>query len=76
MLIHPFTDFIVWLSGQAPVGRQIANAHAWFNVLGVLLFAGLTPWIAQFLEYLIPDAKAKLGTGLGESVGEPSGRAT
>lgn len=44
-----------WMSAGADVARQIANAHFTFNVCGVLLFIGFTPWIASGLQWLIPD---------------------
>jgi len=43
-----------YLAFGADVPRQIANAHMLFNVLGVLLFIGFTPFIARGLERLIP----------------------
>lgn len=43
-----------WISGEAGLSRQIANAQLVFNVLGVLLFIGFVPLIAWALETVIP----------------------
>lgn len=43
------------VSGNAPVERQIANAHVLFNVIGALLALGLLGPIARLLERAIPD---------------------
>jgi len=37
LLIDPFTALIKILSAGAPAGRQLANAHVLFNVIGVAL---------------------------------------
>lgn len=58
-LIQPFTSFILWISGDASVGRKIANAHLFFNIGGVLLFAGFTPYFVKLLEWLIPDKRTQ-----------------
>jgi phosphate:Na+ symporter len=61
-----------WLAFGADVPRQIANAHLLFNVLGVVLVIGFTPWIARGLERLIPDRAARgLGADRTEAVGAP-----
>lgn len=55
LLIAPFTELVRWISEQAPVGRQLANAHVLFNVLGVLLVAPFSPWLASGFERWVPD---------------------
>jgi phosphate:Na+ symporter len=55
VFIHPFTDLVLWVSGSAPVGRQLANAHMLFNVIGVCSVAFLVPSIAALLERWLPD---------------------
>ncbi|MBC8156069.1 MAG: Na/Pi cotransporter family protein [Bacteroidetes bacterium] len=68
-LILPFTALVVWLSGDAPVARQLANAHMLFNVIGVGLIAALVPAIADALERWLPD---KLGsTDASPAPGQP-----
>jgi phosphate:Na+ symporter len=57
LCIQPFTDFIVWLSGEASVSRKIANAHLFFNIGGVILLAGFTSYFIRFLEWLVPDKR-------------------
>ncbi|WP_395820285.1 Na/Pi cotransporter family protein [Archangium minus] len=55
-----------WISGDANVGRQIANAQVLFNVLGVLLFIGFVPLIARALKVLIPDRRTDVAEGLNQ----------
>lgn len=55
-LIEPFTALVEALSMNAPPGRQLANAHVLFNVIGVVLVAGLVPFLAGRLEQWLPDA--------------------
>jgi len=56
LLIKPFTALVETLSMNAPPGRQLANAHVLFNVIGVVLVAGLVPFLAGRLEQWLPDA--------------------
>jgi phosphate:Na+ symporter len=56
LLIAPFTELVLLISEQAPVGRQLANAHVLFNVLGVLLAAPFTSRLATLFEQWVPDA--------------------
>ena len=55
-----FIDQLVALAAALPGGdlipRQIANAHAAFNLLRVAGFIAFTPGIARMLEWMIPDA--------------------
>lgn len=53
LLIHPFVDGVEWLSGGAPAGRKIANAHVLFNVLGVATFAWFIPLFHRTLRAVI-----------------------
>jgi phosphate:Na+ symporter len=48
------------ISGEAGVGRQVANAQMLFNILGVVLVIGLLPAIATLLSSLIPDTQSDL----------------
>ncbi|MGF7217221.1 phosphate:Na+ symporter [Spirosoma lacussanchae] len=58
LLIDPFTALIKILSAGAPAGRQLANAHVLFNVIGVALVVGFVPIIATWLERWLPDVSA------------------
>ena len=62
VFIHPFTDLVLWVSGAAPVGRQLANAHMLFNVIGVSLVAWLVPSMAALLERWLPDPLSAVAT--------------
>jgi phosphate:Na+ symporter len=49
-----------WLAfGSDNVGRQIANAHVLFNVVGALAFVGFVPLAARLLQRLIPERRKK-----------------
>lgn len=43
------------LTGAMP--RQVANAHTVFNVANTVIFIGFTPWIARFVEWMVPDRR-------------------
>lgn len=45
------------VSGEAPLGRQIANAQIIFNCIGVALILPWLPAVARALTRLIPDAE-------------------
>ncbi|MCU0446617.1 MAG: Na/Pi symporter [Microscillaceae bacterium] len=55
MFIMPFTQLVIWISGEAEVARMIANAHFLFNVLGVLIFASFTAQTSVLLYWLLPE---------------------
>ncbi len=67
-LIDQLATIVLLLSpnvaGQAAgaMPRQVANAHTVFNVANTLIFIGFTPWIARFVEWVVPDRR----------LGEPS----
>lgn len=58
----PFVQLVSYLSANAPLERQIANAHVLFNCLGVALFIPVVPLMEQFLNQIIKDKKATLQT--------------
>lgn len=64
-LIEPFTDLTLWLSGKAPVARQLANAHVLFNVIGVCLVAGFVPVFSTWLERWLPDTSSGVAQPVG-----------
>jgi phosphate:Na+ symporter len=51
--IEPFTALVA-MTAEDP-GRQIANAHTFFNIGISLLFVPFTPWAARTIEALVPD---------------------
>ncbi len=55
LLVHPFTDLVIWISGSAPVSRSIANAHMLFNIIGVLLFLPFASHIAGLMDRWVPE---------------------
>lgn len=54
ILFRPFMSFLHMISDQNP-HFFIANAHVFFNVLGVLLFLPLIPVSVRLLNNWIPD---------------------
>lgn len=54
-LIEPFTTLVLGLSMGAEPGRQLANAHMLFNVIGVIVIAFFVPFIGDRLEQWLPD---------------------
>jgi phosphate:Na+ symporter len=58
-LAQPLVHLVQWVSGDASVGRQIANAQLLFNLIGVAVVLPFLPRVARLLERVIPDAKPK-----------------
>jgi phosphate:Na+ symporter len=58
-LVPVFVDIVDQLSGDASVGRKIANAQMIFNCIGVALVLPFLPMVARLLERLIPDPVPK-----------------
>lgn len=56
ILIQPLVSTVDWLSGNAPPGRKLANAHMLFNIAGVAIFAWFIPYFHRALNALIPDS--------------------
>lgn len=61
LLIVPFTQLVLWVSGEAELKRVIANAHSMFNITGVLLFLPLVGPCERLLMRLVPDKVANSG---------------
>jgi phosphate:Na+ symporter len=59
LLAPQLVALVQWISGTASVGRQIANAQIFFNVMGVALVIPFLPAIARALQRLVPDAAPK-----------------
>jgi phosphate:Na+ symporter len=57
-LFRPFTEFVVYLSGSAPLHRVLANAHMLFNLLGVLVFFPFIPFCEKLMLKMLPDKKS------------------
>lgn len=55
LLIHAFTDLVVWISGAADDARRIANAHVLFNVAGVLLCLPFLRRAERLLDRWLPE---------------------
>ena len=55
-LIYPFLDlFAAWVARTAgSLPRQIANANTFFNLMLLVIFLPLTPWVARMLIRWIP----------------------
>ena len=53
LLVGQITALAAWSSGD--VGRQIANAHVGFNLVGALLALPFTALAARLLARLVPD---------------------
>lgn len=53
LFISQFVQGVEWISGSAPAGRKIANAHVLFNVLGVVVFAWFIPFFHRTLTMAI-----------------------
>jgi len=51
--IGPFAAWVVTTAGDP--GRQIANAHTFFNVGISLVFLPFTPWAVRAVRALVPD---------------------
>ena len=51
----PFLEFVLWISADHSINRQIADAHVMFNLLGVVLFLPFVGLVEKLLNRLIPD---------------------
>jgi phosphate:Na+ symporter len=54
-LFQPFTEFVVFISANAPEHRILANAHMLFNFLGVLVFFPFIPMCERAMIKMLPD---------------------
>ncbi len=55
VLFVPFVALVTRVSGDSDIKNQIANAHMFFNVLGVLAFVAFVPFFEKILNRLLPD---------------------
>ncbi|MCS6820612.1 MAG: Na/Pi symporter [Microscillaceae bacterium] len=55
LLFTPFYHFVEWVSRDATAERALANAHMWFNILGVVLFVWFVPLFERLLNTILPD---------------------
>lgn len=55
LIVFPwFVEFISYISGNAELKQQVANAHILFNVLGVILFLPFTGFAERMLNKWLP----------------------
>lgn len=54
VFFSPFLKLVEWISMNASLPRQVANAQVLFNILGVLLFIKFIPMITKALNRAIP----------------------
>lgn len=59
IFFSPFGQLVSYISGGAPLERQIANAHVLFNCLGVLLFIPFVPLAERLINHVIKEDKHK-----------------
>ncbi len=50
-----FVKFVVWISANASLERMVANGHMLFNIIGVVLFMPLIPFVEKLLNRWLPD---------------------
>lgn len=56
LIVFPFfVKFVVWISANSPLERMIANGHMFFNIIGVVLFMPLIPFVEKLLNRWLPD---------------------
>ena len=55
VLFESFMEINNWISQGQSVGRQIANAHILFNVLGVLVFIPFVGLLEKMMNVMIPE---------------------
>lgn len=55
ILFTPFVSLIANMSAKTPLNQQIANAHIFFNVAGVLVFLPLVKPVQRMLDRLLPE---------------------
>ncbi|RDC61859.1 Na/Pi cotransporter family protein [Adhaeribacter pallidiroseus] len=55
ILFTPFGQLVHYLSGEAPLERQIANAHVLFNCLGVFIYIPFVPLTERLINFVIPE---------------------
>jgi phosphate:Na+ symporter len=56
LLFFPlFVKLVQWVSGTAHLERMVANGHMLFNIMGVIVFLPLIPFIEKMLNRWLPD---------------------
>ena len=55
-----FVKLIIFISGNAGIQQQVANAHILFNSIGVLLFLPFIGATEKTLNKLLPDRKQEV----------------
>jgi phosphate:Na+ symporter len=57
LFFKPFVQLVDYLSGGAPLGRQIANAHMLFNCLGVVLFIPFVSLAERLINSIVKEER-------------------
>lgn len=63
VLNNPIMAFVA-AKDPGDVGRQIANAHTWFNIINVIIQFPFAGFIVKLANKLIPQTEGELETGL------------
>ncbi len=62
LLFDYFVQLVLAISGNASLGREIANAHLFFNCLGVLLFIPFVPLMEKLVNHIIKEREEAVVT--------------
>jgi len=57
ILFYPFVAWVDFISASDDIGRQIANAHMLFNIMGVIVFLPVVGFAERMLNKMIPEKK-------------------
>lgn len=63
ILMPYFEDLVLWISGDAGVDRQIANAHTMFNVLTTVLIFPFIGLLEKFVTKIMPGEERIIRRG-------------
>ena len=55
IFLSGFTNFILYISGNASVSQKIANAHMLFNALGVIILVPFVPLLEKLMKRIVPS---------------------
>lgn len=73
LLLFPwFVKLILFISGNATLEQQVANAHMLFNTVGVLLFLPFVGMAERTLNKLLPDKNPVQVISSGTEIKSPS----
>lgn len=64
LIIFPFfVKFVLWISANASLERMVANGHMLFNIIGVVLFMPMIPFVEKLLNRWLPDKLQVVNNG-------------